>query len=318
MTTTTTARTTLNCPLILACDGGYAMPLATTIRSIVEANRRSWPLEIHILSNGFTEGAKGKIVDSQPVGSCSIHWTPVNLAGFAGFSTLPHISTMAYARLLIPSVLPAEACRALYLDADILVLDDLSPLCGFDLEGAVVGAVLDQRLDTHIKLGNTSIGGLPLPRVRDYFNDGVMLIDVEKWRSGRIPERAIEYLERCPNTIYGDQDALNFACDGVWGKLDLRWNYYQIDLEKPLSEVAAPQLPGIVHFHGWSKPWDPGSLNVNAGFYDGFRSRTLFARTLSEKFLSVPIVMWSHAKKALKRSTTVSRVWERLHSLRPA
>lgn len=293
------------------------MPLATAIRSIVEANRTSWPLEIYILSNGFAESAKRKIVDSQPVGSCSIHWAPVDLAGFAGFSTLPHISTMAYARLLIPSVLPAEVSRALYLDADILVLDDLAPLCALDLEGAVVGAVLDKRLDAQIKLGNTSIGGLPLPRVRDYFNDGVMLIDVEKWRSGRIPEKAMEYLERCPNTVYGDQDALNFACDGVWGKLGLRWNYYQIDLEKPLSEIAVPQLPAIVHFHGWSKPWDPSTLNLNAGFYDGFRSRTLFARTLSEKLGSVPTVFWSQLKRVLKRSGTFRRVWKRLQPLRP-
>jgi lipopolysaccharide biosynthesis glycosyltransferase len=302
---------------VLACDGGYAMPLATAIRSIVEANRPSWPLEIHILSNGFSQSAKGRVVDSQPAGSCSINWAHVDLAAFAGFSTLPHISTMAYARLLIPSILPDGILRALYLDADILVLDDLAPLCELDLNGAVVGAVLDKRLDTQIKLGNTCIGGLPLPRVRDYFNDGVLLIDVEEWRSKQIPEKAMEYLRRCPNTVYGDQDALNFACDGAWRRLDLRWNHYQIDLEKPLSKIAAPQRPGIVHFHGWSKPWDPGALNLNAGFYDSFRTRTLFARTLSEKFGSVPTVVWSQVKKGLRQSATVRRVWKRLQPLRP-
>ena len=312
---TLTPNLTASCPLVLACDGGYAMQLATTLRSIAEANRRWWPLEIYILSNGFSESVKRKTIDSQPEGSCSIRWAPLDLTGFAGFSTLPHISTIAYARLLIPSVLPAGVSRALYLDADILVLDDLAPLCQLDLEGAVVGAVLDERLDTHVKLGNTCIAGLPLPSVRDYFNDGILLIDVAKWRSERIPEKALEYLERCPHTIYGDQDALNVACDSVWKNLDPRWNYYQIDLEKPLSDMTPAQRPGIIHFHGWSKPWDASSLNSNAGFYDNFRTRTLFARTPAKKLVQVPIVIWSRLKKLLKRSAIVGHVWNRLRSL---
>src|SRR6202008_1736339 len=102
---------------VFACDAGYAMPLATTLRSIVAANRRVCPLQVYILSHGFSENLKTKIIDSLPNESCSICWAPVDLAAFAGFSTLRHISTMTYARLLIPSILPEGVPRALYLDA---------------------------------------------------------------------------------------------------------------------------------------------------------------------------------------------------------
>jgi lipopolysaccharide biosynthesis glycosyltransferase len=300
--------------MVLACDAGYAMQLASALRSIVEANRSGWPLEIYLLSSGFSESTKEKILLSQPAGSCSIHWAEVDVAQFAGYSTLPHISSIAYARLLIPSILPEQISRALYLDTDILVLGDLAPLCQIDLQGAVVGAVLDERLDTQTKLRNTTLNGLPFPCVKEYFNDGVLLIDVARWRSERIPEKALEYLGRCPSTIYGDQDALNVACDGAWKKLDSRWNYYQIDLRRPLPDIAAAQRPGIIHFHGWSKPWDPRSLNANAGFYESFRSRTMFARTPVEKFRDIPIILWSRFKRSLKRSVTVRRVWNRTRS----
>ena len=41
-------------PIVLACDQNYAMPLATTLRSLVDSNRRHWPLDITVLSDGFT------------------------------------------------------------------------------------------------------------------------------------------------------------------------------------------------------------------------------------------------------------------------
>lgn len=291
------------------------MPLATTLRSIAETNGKAWPLQIYVLSDGFSEDTKTKIIESLPKGSCSIRWAPVDLTPFEGLSTLRHISRTTYARLLLASVLPDEVPRALYLDADLLVLDDLGPVWELELDGAVLGAVIDERLDRHIKLGNTSLGGAPLPGVGDYFNAGVLLIDLARWRAERIPEKAMEYLERCPHSLYSDQDALNVACDGTWKKLDPRWNYYQIDLERPISESSPAQRPGILHFHGCLKPWDPGSLNLNAGFYDSFRARTLFARKPLEKLRHVPIVMWSRFKRLLKRSVIARHAWNRLQAL---
>jgi lipopolysaccharide biosynthesis glycosyltransferase len=302
----------VTCPLAFACDAGYAMPLATTLRSIAEANRSWWPLEVYILSDGFPENTQKRVIDSLPEGSSSIRWLPVDLTAFAGFSTLKHISAATYARLLIPSMLPDQVHRALYLDADLLILDDLAPIWQADLEGAVLGAVLDERLSTHIKMGKTSLAGLP--RVRGYFNAGVLLVDLARCRAERISERALEYLERYPHSPYSDQDALNFACDGLWKKLDPRWNRYQVDLEKPLSVLSAAERPGIVHFHGWLKPWDARSLNLNDGFYDSFRSRTLFARTPEERLRRAPFVIWSRLKRILKRSTVLSYVWNHLRS----
>ena len=294
------------------------MPLATAVRSVAESNKRYWPLEIYVLANGFSEDAKKTIADSQPAGACSIHWAPVDLTPFAGFSTLPHISSTTYARLLIPKILPAGVAKALYLDADLLVLDDLGPILQLDLDGAALGAVLDARLDTHAKMGNTKLAGLPFPRVRDYFNAGVLLIDLARWRSERIAEKAVEYLNGCPDSVYSDQDALNVACDGVWKQLHPRWNCYQIDLNEPVGDLAPAQRPGIIHFHGWSKPWDPAALNCNAKFYDAFRARTLFGRTAAEKLKALPIVFWAWMKSTLKRSAVIGRVWHRLRSRRPS
>jgi lipopolysaccharide biosynthesis glycosyltransferase len=271
-------------PIVLACDGWYAMPLATTLRSIVQANQSSWPLEFHVLTEGFTERARRKVVDSLPQGSVSIRWVAVDLSRFGDFAGLPHtVSKMTYSRLLIPSIFRDTVSKVLYLDTDLVVLDDLGELWDIDLEESVVGAVLD-RWDQNIKRGD-KLGDLDLsdvPRVKDYFNAGVLVIDLDRWREKRISEKALDYLTRYPLSPFADQDALNVACDGVWKKLHPRWNF-QNHFEQNISSMQSKQRPGIIHFVGKEKPWNASIPNINARFYDAIRSQTCFPRTQSDR-----------------------------------
>jgi lipopolysaccharide biosynthesis glycosyltransferase len=281
------------------------MPLATTLRSIVEANRSSQPLEVYVLWHGLSETARGKICDSLPRGSASIRWLAVDLTPFRNLSTSPYISKMTYARLLIPNMLTDSVSKVLYLDTDVLVCDDLGPLWETDLEGAVVGAILDG-LDQQIKGGKPGVESVP--RVRDYFNAGVLLIDLDRWRTEGISEKALEYLGKHPRSPFSDQDALNVACDGHWKQLDPRWNF-QCHHKTELSATGPEQRPGIVHFVTSLKPWDASALSMNATFYDGFRCRTCFARTTQERIRDVFLGVWAHSKGMCKRHPFVRRAW---------
>jgi len=299
-----------NCPVVLACDKSFAMPLATALKSMVDANRNSWPLETHLLVDGCSRSLRQKISDSLPKESASIRWVDVDLDSLRGFRTTAEIPAAAYARLLMPRIFTDNVRRVLYLDADVLVLDDLRPLCNMDLEGAVLGAVLD-RLDPKLKRGMPGLEATP--HVADYFNSGVLLIDLDRWRKERISERAFDYLTQHPRQMFPDQDALNFACDGLWKKLDPRWNF-QGHYETNLSDLPPEQRPGIIHFATSRKPWDPSTHHPNAGFYDAFRSRTRFARTAPEKLWDSAKGGWSSLKGALKRRTFVQIIRSRVAS----
>jgi lipopolysaccharide biosynthesis glycosyltransferase len=293
----------MRCPIVLACDKRYAMPLATTLRSVVDTNRSGEPLEFHVLVDGVSERMRKRILDSLPHGSASIRWIEVDLDMFRDFSTISYISKITYARFLIPRIFPDTVSRVLYLDCDILVLDDLRALWETDLEGHVLGAVLD-RIDSQLK--NQTIR-LPVPRVRDYFNAGVLLIDLDQWRKLQVVETALQYLQRCPGSPYSDQDALNVACDGVWKKLDSRWNYLAYDEKFDVSELAGEHKPGIVHFTTWNKPWRPGVYNANAALYDSFRRRTRYPRNSMDKMEATLRIGWSRIKgfqKAMRGKTT--------------
>jgi lipopolysaccharide biosynthesis glycosyltransferase len=284
-------------PVVLACDERYAMPLATTLRSVVESDRSGRPLEFYVLCDDVPEGVRKKVFESLPKGSASIRWIEVDLGLFGQFSTMKYISKVTYARLLIPRLFPDTISRVLYLDIDLVVLDDLAPLWETDLEEAVVGAVRDE-LDSAIK--GDMRGFDKVPRVREYFNAGVLLINLYRWRKERISEKALEYLALHPNSPFSDQDALNFACDGLWKKLDARWNFVAFRENTKISDLTGERRPGIVHFATSMKPWNASVLNVNASFYDSFRSRTSFGRTRTDKLRDMLLSVWFHIKGALR------------------
>jgi lipopolysaccharide biosynthesis glycosyltransferase len=286
------------CPMVFACDDAYAMPLATVLRSIVEANTNAWPCEFHVLTDSISADNQERIFKSLPSGSASIRWVNVDINSFNKFQTLGHISKITYARLLMPYVFPEAVSKVLYLDADTLVLDNLQPLWEADLHGLAVGAVLDPIVLGHIK--RPEPGWENIPRVRDYFNAGVLLIDLKRWRELRVSEKAVEYLQAHPESPFSDQDALNVACDGLWTKLDPRWNFLGCYKGKKLSQLSAEALPSIVHFVTYDKPWNAGLLNINAEFYDVFRSRTYFARTPLDKQRDAILSGWIRLKRTLK------------------
>lgn len=268
-------------PMVFACDENYAMPLATALRSILDSNKKRWPLEFHIISDRFSEEMRKKVHRSLPKGSSAIRWIDVDMTSFNEFGTLSHISSMTYARFLLPSIFPDNVTKILYLDADLLVIDDLGPLLATDLEGAVLGAVLDG-LDQSLKSGKPGLKAVPT--VQSYFNAGVLLIDLGLWRQEMISEKALQYMRQNPQSPYYDQDALNVVCDGLWKRLDTRWNCTNFYENMRILNLDRTQRPGILHFTCSDKPWKAGIPNRKSLFYDKFRSRTCFAKTQKERF----------------------------------
>jgi lipopolysaccharide biosynthesis glycosyltransferase len=297
-------------PIVLAADASYALPLAVTLRSIVEAERDRWPLEFYLLHDGFSEELQKKVANSLPCDgpgfedSAILHWVPVALDLFSSFPYNPHntyLTKMAYGRLLIPKIIPENVSRVLYLDTDVLVLDNLAPLWRMDLEGNVLGAILDFNDGTNGDFDSQSGQSehslyYGLPRVKDCFNSGVLLIDLDRWRQEGISEEAFAYLSQYPKTPKMDQDALNIACDGNWKQLDPWWNV-QDHLGRRFTKGEA----GILHFSRRIKPWLPRMRSRNVGLYDSFRSRTLFARTPLDKLRDTLVSLEAGVRNVVKR-----------------
>ncbi len=303
----------MRCPIVLASDEAYGMPLAAALLSLAEANQRWWPLEIHILAFGISAATRRKVSRSLPEGAAQLRWISVEERQFDALWTQDHISKATYARLLIPALFPGSVTKVLYLDSDTLVLSDLAPLWDTNLGNAAVGAVLDG-LDAQIKAGDLAVTAIP--KVDNYFNAGVLLINLPRWRESRVSERALRYLEQNPKSPFSDQDALNVACNGAWKKLDSRWNFIDHYEKIDLRCLPPERRPGIVHFATWRKPWNARALNANSAFFDSFRKRTKFARSGLEISRDSLRTYWALAKLNLRQFQTIRTLIKVVSDLR--
>ena len=174
--------------------------------------------------------------------------------------------------ILAPVYFLADYSRAIYMDADMIVMEDLSPLWNMQLTYAV-GAVLDAHI---VWMSSPSMwrpwreeGCDPLT---PYLNTGLMLIDLEKWRSERLTERTLEFLGKYQLPCV-DQDALNFALRGAFDQLHPRYNampYHLLKMFRYVDAVESDEIigeaitnPAVIHFHRsfFGKPWTLGSTH---------------------------------------------------------
>lgn len=269
------------CPIVMASDENFAMPLATMLRSLAESNSSHWPLNVTVLTDAFSHEGRRLVQASLPTGSVQLRWQVIDLTRYEHFRSMSYQSKMIFARLQIDDVFDIDVERVIYLDADMLVLNDILPLAKVDLQGAILGAVADRYIDGARRRGlEPNPGGVP--NVSRYFNSGVLVIDLGQWRQRQIAQRAVRYLADFPYSPYPDQDALNVACDSAWCELNAKWNFQQ-HLAFRITGIPRADRPAIVHFITSAKPWKPSSLNCNASLYESFRDRTAFRRNRREK-----------------------------------
>jgi len=287
-------------PIVLSSDAAYAMPLAVTLRSIVESNIADWPLSFHILYSGIDDELRSRIESSLPRGSARVSWHHVDVSFWSNhsFTEAPHMSPMSFARIQIADALRNHHGRALFLDSDLLVFGSLRDLWNVDLGRNHIAAVEDSGIATWKARGDPMPENFP--SVSGYFNAGVMLIDLDAWREARVAERAMQYLAK-QSTPFGDQDALNAVIDGRWKSLDRRWNLQIYPMAEPVTKTQA----AIVHFVTGTKPWKFRELNHNSALYDEYRSRTEFARTLDEKGGDFLKASWARLKRLARTAMGV-------------
>lgn len=275
--------------VVLCCDDKFALPLSGCLRSVVENMSEPNDLAIVVIACGITPKSKDRVRRSLSPFAGPLEFVDVDLSDLSHLPQVEkHIGSMAtYSRLLIPSLVDQKWDRAIYLDADTMVLGDLRELWDHDLRQAPIGAIIDYGIG---RLGDrdgvASWRELNLDPATPYFNAGVMLMDLDRMRDEKICERALKYLADSSEVCWYDQEALNVAVNGRFEVLDQVWNamHYWFDASKPESRRpdAADIRAGvrIRHFAGRYKPWlaDPSDLRQGTAEYQDYLSRTAWSR----------------------------------------
>ena len=173
------------------------------------------------------------------------------------FDDLPvlrgHLTRSTYLRLLIPDLMP-DADRVLYMDCDMVVTEDLSPLAALPLGDAVVAAVPCPSPDA------AELADMGMAQ-GEYFNAGLLVMNLPVWRAEGLADRCIGLLSDPARPLRSeDQSALNLVARGRVLPLPARFNIYA----DPAAYTAVAELPpdpAVIHYVVGMKPWvGPASL----------------------------------------------------------
>jgi lipopolysaccharide biosynthesis glycosyltransferase len=246
------ARVTL--PIACAINSRYALPLLVMLTSLKEHLRPSCDVRLYFVHQGVSEDLLESI--SRLVETHSIVPSPESVAAIPRNS---HFPPEAAYPLLLPELLPKTLDRILFLDADLLVLDDLAKLWETSIGERVVGAAPDAAIPLcGSPRGVKKPGEWGIPEDAIYFNCGVMLISLAEWRKREVTRRALAYLQKIGHQVdFLHQEALNAVLWNDWMPLESRWNLLGSLAGRPyrLPTSDGWQRPGIVHFAGHFKPW---------------------------------------------------------------
>lgn len=128
-------------------------------------------------------------------------------------------SYAANVRLFVSEFIPESVDKLLYLDADTIVTGSLEGLFATNLNGNALGMILDSVGENH----KCEIG---LENTDGYYNSGVLLIDMNVWRSENYTEKIINHVKNVRAQYPSpDQDLLNVVCKSHIKTMPARYNY---------------------------------------------------------------------------------------------
>jgi|TARA_B100001964_G_C14186258_1_gene578767 lipopolysaccharide biosynthesis glycosyltransferase len=237
--------------VVCAVDNPYAMMVTTMIKSLEQSHESNEKIHVFIIDNGLTKISRWKLKQSINSSKIQLVWLSVNEESLKLLNLNNYYKSLTthYYRLLIPYLLPDKFSKVIYLDSDLLILKDLNDLWHKRFDDNIVLAVQDSR----IRYVSSSWGGINnykemgLSSKSKFFNTGVLLIDLKKWKAEKISEKVIKCNEENKKYVkYWDQYGLNVVLSEKWGELDPCWNQF--------PEITGVD-PFILHYVG-KKPID--------------------------------------------------------------
>ena len=282
--------------VLYASNDGFVMHLGTSLCSLLVNNRQAPSIAIHIFSIGLSEQNKQRLrglaqaYDRQicfyELGDLRERFAmPIDTGGF-------DISIMG--RLFMGELLPKNINRVLYLDCDTVILRSLGGLWHTKLEGKILGAVMEPTIYEAVR------DSIDLGEEEPYFNSGVLLVDVRRWREEHVQEKLMSFLRDKGGKLFAsDQDLLNGTLKGRILPLMPRYNFFtnyryfhyrdmirHAPWYAPVSRREwrrAKKHPVIVHFMGDERPWIAGNLNHYRGSYETYLAMTPWAGAPKEE-----------------------------------
>jgi len=236
-----------NIPVVYITDNNYTMPTVVSITSLLENKNPDTNYKIHIIGINLSKENKHSLSNiAQNVEYIDLEdkYEDLNISHpWASKTTLFKYDIADFFK---------NFDKILYLDSDTIVLDDLSEFYNTDINNVYAGVIKDciaQAIFTHNEKLN----------IKNYFNAGVMLLNIKKIRDNNLKKTLMENLNLSPDGCF-EQDAFNLAFNDCVKYLHPKFNFMASNFKlhkntiKKFYSIKEDINPVIIHYTHF-KPW---------------------------------------------------------------
>ncbi|MBQ8636211.1 glycosyltransferase family 8 protein [bacterium] len=261
--------------IVFAADDNYSLCTIVALYSLISHTSKENNYDIVIFESGISEENK-KIMTDLVLDYKNISLRFFNTKKFFEeykFFNYSYYTPDTYARLYIPDVMKNHD-KAIYLDCDIIVLDDIAKLYDYEFGNNIVAGNRNYGLIVHyyqkpdIKKYYDEL--YPIKNIENSVNSGVLLMNLEELRKINLAKQGQELLNKYKRLLCQDEDILNKVCEGRVGFIGSEWNWrfavpepliYDYRLIKFAQEWAKGLYSQkIIHYICRTKPWDEPNM----------------------------------------------------------
>jgi len=249
--------------VVFATDQNYLPYLAVCLSSLIDHASPTTNYDVCILTGEELDLCSFPL-DKFRQKNISLRFITIDLSHYPyDFSKhlSGHYTIATYYRFFIGEIF-SRYRRVLYLDTDIIILDDIAKLYHFKLEGKMFAAGTDRchflPLDQNEKQYITQTLAVPFLQ---YFCAGVMLMDITKMKAARLLHQALSKLDELGHPHLVDQDVLNALYADQTVLLPVSWNFMWSVILTGSAQAAATYRQAaepihLIHYDSAIKPWN--------------------------------------------------------------
>lgn len=260
--------------IAISINSKYLKYALTMLHSFFKNNKYS--VSVYLLYSSLNQNEIDKIRTLVKKNNSTLICKKIEKEKIPKFITMDYFSIEASYRLLLPYILPDTVKRVVWIDSDMIIRSDISKLFSENIGDNVIACCKDI---SHIgNLINPNLSRLKIKNTDSYFNSGLVVFDVDKYKKTFDIKEYNRIIKKLSNVIkYPDQDILNYAFKSKIYELDSNYNvYFTSDYKyKDNNNIKQMKQNGkIYHYISSIKPDNYRYLNFGFNEYWKYARKT--------------------------------------------
>lgn len=252
----------------MTLDSAYLRGSMAAILSIVQHSSCPENIFFHFLSSGREVELADRVRSTFPYLRFRVYHFEEGLVKRKISSSIRQAleQPLNYARIYIADILPLCIQRVIYLDSDVVVVDDIVKLWGTNLVSHPIAApeyceANFTKYFTEAFWSDKSLSAVFRGRQTCYFNTGVMVMDLVKWRQQNYTQDIERWMKVQKSIRIYDLGSLPpflLVFAGLIEPVEHRWNQHGLggDNLEGRCRGLHPGPVSLLHWSGKGKPWN--------------------------------------------------------------